>query len=226
MRRRPDFEIQRDVVRELAWETHVRAADIGVTVRDGIVTLLGTVGCWAEKHAAQDAAHRVHGVLDVANDLAIRPSWNTEITDRDIAQAVRDALEWNVFVPQTIKTDVWDGVVQLTGIVQTLRQRQDAERVIRGLDGVRGIENHIVVEPPPAILPDQLRHSIQGALERHVSREAQRISVDVRGDTVILSGAVDSWAERKAVVGAAIGTHGVRTVEDRLHISGAQPHAW
>jgi osmotically-inducible protein OsmY len=206
-----DSEIQAEVMRELAWESHVRAPDVGVTVRGGIVTLVGTIGSWAEKHAAQEAAHRVRGVLDVANDMTIKPSWNTDISDTEIARAVRGALEWNVFVPSSITSNVWDGVVRLDGVVTSLSEREDAEQAVRGLRGIRGLENHIVVEPQPVAV-EHLRASIEAALERHVSREANRISIDV-------TGGVDSWAERKAALGAVMGTPGVRTVEDRLHIT-------
>jgi osmotically-inducible protein OsmY len=212
-----DQQIQQDVLRELGWESHVRCADVGVTVRSGVVTLTGTVGSWAEKCAAQRAAHRVRGVLDIANDMIIKPSWNDEKSDTDIAQAVRGALEWNVYVPETIKSDVWEGVVTLSGVAESLQTREDAEKAVRSLKGVRGIENHIVVEPP-SVSPTALRGSIENALMRHVSREANKISIDVRGDTVVISGVVDSWAERRAVLGAAIGTRGVRSVDDQLHV--------
>lgn len=214
-----DHDLQQNVLRELAWETRVRETDIGVTVREGVVTLTGTVDGWAEKTAAQEAAHRVHGVLDVANDIVIKPSWNTDRTDTDIALAARTALDWNVWVSQHVKTDVWDGVVTLSGVVETMQQRIDAERAVGALKGVRGIENKIVVEPP-AIAPEDLRIAIEDALGRHVAREAKRISVEVTGDTVRLRGDVQTYAEHQAALGAVIGTKGVRVIEDQLRVTG------
>lgn len=212
-----DHEIQQDVLRELEWQPGVRETDVGVTVKSGTVTLTGTVDSWAEKHAAGEASLRVHGVLDVANDIQIRPSWDAERTDTDIAQAVRRTLEWNVHLPDHVKSEVWNGVVKLSGTVETLRQREHAEAAIRVLKGVRGIENQIVVEPP-RVNPEQLQTSIENALARHVAREARRIEVAVRGDTVWISGEVGTRAEHDAALGVLIGTRGVRAIEDQLRV--------
>jgi osmotically-inducible protein OsmY len=217
-RSKKDHDLQHAVLGELAWETRVRETDIGVTVCDSVVTLTGTVDCWAEKQAAQEAAHRVRGVLDVANDIQIKPSWDPEKSDTEIAKAARVALDWNVNVPQSIQTDVWNGVVKLSGVVETLQQRSDAEDAIRVIRGVRGLENSIVVEPPN-VGADALRAAIEGALSRHVAREAKRISIEVDGDYVRLTGEVDSKVEHDAALGAVIGTRGVRAVEDRLRIA-------
>lgn len=213
-----DLDLQLAVVNELAWETHVRGTDIGVAVTGGVVTLTGTVGSWAEKHAAQQAAHRVKGVSDVANDIAIKPTWNTDPTDTDLALAARHALDWHVHVPKGIVLDVWDGVVKLSGDVETLQQREDAEAAIRVLRGVRSIENMIRVEPPP-VTEQQLRASVEAALARHVGREAERIVIEITRDHVRLSGQVDSKLEHAAALGAVIGTRGVRSVEDLLRIA-------
>lgn len=214
-----DTELKTDVTRELAWDIRIDETAIGVSAHRGIVTLNGTVSDWAAKHAAEEAAHRVAGVLDVANEIEIKPSWSTTRTDVDIAQAVRSALVWNRFLPdQQIRSTVADhGAVTLTGTVRTLAQRDEAERVVRNLAGVRYVQNELVVEGP-SVAETTLHTTIKQALERHVEREADRISVDVRGDTVVLSGRVASWRERRAVLGAARGTPGVKRVDDQLRI--------
>jgi osmotically-inducible protein OsmY len=214
-----DSDLQKSVIHELAWDTRVDATAVGVSVHHGVVTLNGAAGSWAEKHAAEEAAHRVAGVLDVANDIEIKLSWSTKRSDADIAEAVRRALEWDVFVPQRqIQSTVCDaGHVTLSGTVNTLRQRDDAERVVRNLEGVRLVTNQIAVEAP-RVAATELRSSIKEALERHVAREADHIGIDVRDDTVVLSGKVASWSEREAVIGAAKGTSGVRRIEDQLQI--------
>jgi osmotically-inducible protein OsmY len=214
-----DSELQKSVIHELAWDTRVDEAAIGVSVHHGVVTLNGAVASWAEKHAAEEAAHRVAGVLDVANDIEIKPSWSTRRSDADIAEAVRRALEWDVFVPhRQIQSTVCDtGHVTLTGMVGTLLQRDHVEHVVKRLGGVRLVTNQIAVEPP-RIAANELRSSIKEALERHVAREADHIGIDVHADTVVLSGKIASWSERAAVLGAAKGTPGVRQIEDRLRI--------
>ncbi len=98
--RKTDAEIQQDMLREFKWDTRVEETDVGVEVDSGVVTLTGTVSSWAKRMAAQEAAHRVVGVLDVANDIRVKAQGSPGRTDTEIAQAVRRALEWDVFVPE------------------------------------------------------------------------------------------------------------------------------
>jgi osmotically-inducible protein OsmY len=214
-----DSDLQKAVMQELAWDTRIDETAIGVSVHHGVVTLNGVVGSWAAKHAAEEAAHRVARVHDVANAIEIKPSWSTKHSDADIAEAVRHALAWDVFIPerQIQSTVSDDGHVTLTGTVGTLRQRDDAERAVSQLEGVRLVTNQIAIEPP-AVAAAELRGSIKQALARHVAREVERIAIDVQGDTVVLSGRVGSWTERQAVVGVAKGTPGVRRIDDQLQI--------
>ena len=216
--KKTDHQIKEDVTHELEWDVCVDETAIGVAVNHGIVTLTGTVGSWGEKHAAQEAAHRVIGVLDVANDIEIRMSWDTQRNDTDLAAAVRSALQWNVFVPdERIKSTVDKGIVTLTGEVETIRERDNAARAIRALPGIRGVENRIVITVPH-VSERAVHEAIEAALARHTAREASRVTVEVLGDVVVLGGAVGSWAERKAVVGAAKGTRGVREVSDHIRL--------
>ena len=139
-------------------------------------------------------------------------------TDTEIARAVRTALEWDVLVPDTrIRSTVSNGWVTLDGDVDAWTEREDAERAVRNLKGVRGIANRIEIAPSK-ISPGDVRRSIEQALERHVDREARRIQLEVKDGGVILSGTVDSWADRETIVGAAKGTRGVRKVEDHLRV--------
>jgi osmotically-inducible protein OsmY len=195
---------------------------VGVAVDGGIVTLTGTVNTWAKKCAAQQAAHRVLGVLDVANDLEVKVLGSGQRNDTDIARAVRHTLEWNVFVPdERIRSTVTNGFVTLEGDVNYGQEREDAEKAVRDLAGVRGIVNKIVVKAVGLAAVD-VRKSIEEALERQAERDARHIQLEVRDGKVILTGVVHSWKEREAVLGAARGTHGVQSVESRLSL---QPYA-
>lgn len=222
MMKKTDSEIQQAVLQELKWDTRVEETDVGVEVDAGVVTLTGTVSSWAKRLAAQEAAHRVAGVLDVANDISVREPGAGARTDTDIARAVRDTLEWDVFVPETrIRSTVSGGWVALEGQVDYWSQRDAAERAIGKLNGVRGVTNKIEIVPP-SVAPDKVRRSIADALERQADRRASAIDLDIRNGHVSLSGVVRSWQEREAVVGAARGTSGVRSVEDHLRI---EPYA-
>lgn len=213
-----DKEIKKAVVRELEWDPHTSHAAIDVAVASGVVTLVGTVSSWAMKVAAQEAAHRVHGVLDVANDLQIVVQGSDGRSDTDIAQAVRLALQWDVFVPdERIRSTVSRGWVTLEGEVDYLNQRDDCDRTVRNLAGVRGVTNKIEVAPSK-IDQAAIKSAIEEALERRAEREAHRVAVLVENGRAVLDGVVGSLAERDAVLGAARGTVGVRAVEDHLRV--------
>ena len=214
--KKTDTQIHHDVLEELKWDSRVDETEVGVQVAGGVVTLTGTVTSWAKRVAAQEAVRRVIGVLDVANDIKVKVLGGPTRTDTEIAQAVRRALEWDVFVPeQQITSTVSDGWVTLEGTVERWSQRDDAERAVRNLMGVKIVVNKITVKPAKPVSED-VQKAIEQALERRAEREARRISVEVRDGTVTLTGSVHSWAERKSVLAAARFTPGVRALEDHL----------
>jgi len=187
-------------------------------VDHGVVTLTGIVGSYGERQAAQRAAHRVAGVLDVANDIEVKVPGSPGTTDTDLALHVRHALEWDVFVPQErITTTVSEGWVTLDGEVENLGQREAAEKAIRNLTGLVGVVNNLGVLPSAFAV--DVRRAIESALERHAVREAYHLSVQVNAGRVTLAGTVGSFAEKKAALGAARSTHGVLSVEDQLRIA-------
>jgi len=218
MQTKTDSQIQQAVLSELKWDTRVEETEVGVTVEGGVVTLTGMLDSFAKKLAAQEAAHRVFGVLDVANDIQVRVPGSMARTDADIAQALRNALEWDVWVDQErIKSTVSNGFVTLEGEVTLFREREDVERVVRRLAGVRGLTNKIVVKPAK-IKAEDVREAIEEALERRTEREARHIKVEVHDSEVKLSGPVRSWAEKRAILGIVSHAPGVRAVDERLFV--------
>jgi osmotically-inducible protein OsmY len=218
MQTKSDSTIQQEVLRELKWDTRVEETEIGVTVEHGVVTLTGAVNSYGKKIAAQDAAHRVYGVLDVANDIQVQLPGSRTRSDTEIAQAVRSALEWDVWIPEErIKSTVSNGLVTVEGDVALLRERGDVERAIRRLVGVRGVTNKIEVKPP-AVAAADVRETIEEALERRAEREARRIKVEVHNGAVKLSGPVRSWAEKRAILGTVSHAPGVRAVDEHLFV--------
>ena len=189
-----------------------------MAVKDGIVTLTGRVSSYAEKMAAARAAARVSGVKAVANDIEIRLLPSDERTDEDIARAVANALAWNTSVPADgIKALVSDGWVTLEGAVEWYYQKEAAERAVRYLRGVKGVSNNIVVKP--TVSANVVKAQIEAALKRSAELDAQRITVETRGDTVILRGTVRSWAERQEAERAAWATPGVAVLENHITIA-------
>lgn len=216
---RTDREIQEDVLNELRWDSRIRQEEVGVEVDEGVVTLTGTVDSWAKKLAAKEAAHRVVGVRDVADDVRIKLPGSLQRTDTEIARDVRLALEWEAFVPdQNIRSTVSDGLVTLEGEVHTLRQKDDAARAIRSVKGVQGVNNWLTVAKAKADAA-QLRKSIEQALERRAEREAEKVRVAVDDGIVTLEGRVRTWPEKTAVLGAISHAPGVREVRDHLAVS-------
>jgi osmotically-inducible protein OsmY len=214
-----DREIQQDVFREFRWDSRVDQTEVGVEVGRGVVTLTGTVDSYAKKLAAREAAHRVIGVLDVADDIQVKSPGSAERTDTEVAHAVRHALEWDAFVPdQKFRSTVTEGFVTLEGEVATLREKEDAEAAIRNLTGVRGVGNRLLVAAVKAD-PVKLKESIEEALERRAEREAERIRVRVEDGTVTLEGKVRTWPEKQAILGAVSHAPGVRSVRDKLAVN-------
>jgi osmotically-inducible protein OsmY len=213
-----DTQLQRDVLNELEWEPSVHAAEIGVAVKESIVTLSGTVGTYAEKLAAEKAAKRVRGVKAVAEDIAVKVATGLERTDTDIAYAAVGALGWDVEVPhEKVKVKVEDGWVTLEGEVDWAFQRDAATRVVRYLMGVRGVTNLITIKP--RVETWALKRRIADAFKRNAELDAKRIQVDAVGGRVSLYGNVHSWQEHDVATQVAWSAPGVVMVENHLAVS-------
>ena len=210
-----DEEIQKDVLAELKWDAQVQPNEIGVSVKDGVVTLTGWVDSYLKKLAAEDAAHRVGGVKAVANDIEVKLF--SERTDADIAEAAVRALQWDASVPaDKIQVTVSKGWVTLKGEVNWNFEKQDAERVVRRLTGVKGVSNLITVKP--STTPSELKKRIEDALVRNAKVDANKITVEVQGSKAILKGAVRAWAEKEEAERVAWLAPGVTSVENRITV--------
>jgi osmotically-inducible protein OsmY len=213
-----DAVLKQDVEAELAWDAIVNASQVGVAVKNGVVTLSGHLDSYAEKYAAERAAQRVKGVKGVAVELDVRLGLGAKRTDADIAAAADSALRWHALVPEDrIKVTVEKGWLTLSGDVEWDFQRQSAFKAVRPLTGVVGVSNTIALKP--TVTPANITQRIQCALERQAMREAKGIEVIVSGGTVTLKGTVHSWAERNAAQGAAWSAPGITSVVNQLHVA-------
>ncbi len=219
-----DTELQRDVMTELKWEPTIRAAEIGVSVKDGVVTLTGNVDSYAKKWAAERAAKRVYGVKAVAEEIKVSLPDPWKRTDEDIARSATNVLNWNVWVPSNrVKVMVQNGWITLTGDVDWSSEKEQAENAVRHLIGVVGVTNSITIKPPvPTVKAFEVKNGIEDALRRNARLllAAEKIRVEISGSKVILHGSVGSWADYEEAEYAAYCAPGVSEVENKLAVTG------
>ena len=213
-----DTQLRKDMQDELKWEPSIREAEIGVAVKDGVVTLSGRVDSFAEKYAAQRAAERVSGVRAIADDLEVKLPGSYQRTDTEIAHAAINAMRWDIQVPdEKIKVKVSDGWVTLEGTVEWRYQKDAAERSVRYLTGVRGVSNLIVMKPK-SVSTFEVSSKIKDAIRRNAEMDAEHIVVEAHDGRVTLRGKVRSWAERRDAELAAWAAPGVVDVDDKIAI--------
>jgi osmotically-inducible protein OsmY len=205
----------RDAVRrQLDWDLEVDASAVGVAAKTGTVTLTGFIDTYSGKLAAERAAKRVHGVRAVANDLEVRLRLGR--TDTDIAQDAARALELRSMIPETVQAVVHNGHLTLTGTVGWLYQKENAERAVRHIRGLRAVLNHITVTPRDSVR--DVRNRIVKALHRNADLDARHIAVTVSGDTVTLTGTAGTWLQRDSAKRAAANAPGIAHVENRIAV--------
>jgi osmotically-inducible protein OsmY len=215
---RSDEQIRDDILEEIDFDPKVEATDIGVTVKDGAVTLHGTVHSYFEELAVINAAKRVKGVHAVVEEIKIKYPSDTQIDDKDIAERIAHLCEWNTtFRKYDIKAEVKNGRVTLTGTVDWQYQRADIRDHVSRLRGVVGVTNSIAIPPHASQL--DVKRKISEALHRSATLEASKINVDVVDGKVTLKGHVKAWYERKLAEDAAWSAPGVTTVVDQIQIS-------
>jgi osmotically-inducible protein OsmY len=215
---RSDSEIKRDVEDELRWDPDLDESDIAVAAKDGVVTLTGFVKSYKDKWQAERAAKRVHGVLAVVNNLEVRLPGIDEKPDPEIAREAVAAIKSQLpFSYEKIKVVVKNGWVTLEGDVEWNYQREAAERAVRRLTGIKGVSNLIQVKPTAPAL--EIKRKIEEAFRRSAEIDANRITVEADGGTVILKGTVRSWAERQEAERAAWAAPGVTKVINQIVVS-------
>jgi VCBS repeat-containing protein len=212
-----DEQLKSDVEQELRWEPSVCAEQIGISVKNGVVELDGHVDSYYEKWAAERAAMRVSNAKAVASEIKVELPSSATRTDEDIARTAMNHLEWNSSVPNTVKVQVTEGCVMLKGTTEWQYQREEAERAVRALKGVKWVSNEITVTPKLRAVDVKVK--IENALKRNAETDAKHITVETSDGNVTLRGYVSSWSEREEAEHAAWAAPGVTKVDDLILIS-------
>jgi osmotically-inducible protein OsmY len=215
--KKTDMQLKQQIEEELLWDPKVNAAQIGVSVDEGAVSLLGTVDTYAEKWAAEDATKRVSGVRTVAQDLKVKVLVEHQRSDSDVARAVQHALAWDVSVPGTVTAKVQNGEVTLEGMVPWNFQREAAERAVRYLAGVVVVRDCVTLKPHASA--GQVKEKVEAALQRQATKDAKSIHIDTSGGKVTLTGHASSWQSIEDAANAAWAAPGVTEVVDQVKLS-------
>ena len=213
-----DTELKSDVLAELKYEPSVKVTDIGVLVKNGVVTLKGFASSYGEKWDAARAAKRVAGVKAIADDIEVKLPDSQRRTDGDIAAAAAKQIEWSTTIPTgAVEVTVREGWITLEGEVEWWYQKNAAENVVQYLAGVKGVSNLITIKPKLA--PAEVETAIKAAFERNALLDATKIQAETSGNKVVLRGKVRNYAERDEAERAAWAAPGVFSVDNQLQVA-------
>lgn len=209
-------ELQKDVQDAIKWEPLLNTAEIDITVKDGVVTLAGTVDSYFQKSEAEDTAKNVAGVKAIIEKIEIKFSsdWAKK-DDNEIATEVVNALKWNWRIPNDkVKVKVEKGWVTLEGELERNYQKEAAKNAVKNLLGITGVVNNIkIISETQGEIE---RKDIESALRRNWSIRAKDIEVKVSGHKVTLNGTVNSWYQKDEAARIAWNAPGVWTLDNEL----------
>lgn len=210
-----DLSLRNAILDELQFQPEIDAANIGVAVDNGVVTLSGHVSSYAQKISAERAIKSLKGVRAVAEEIQVRPEKGAGTADDTIASRALKIINWSSDVPDgDIKIIVQDGWVTLEGEVDWQYQKETVERAVRKLSGVVGIHNDLTLRP--RVDAGNIQRCIEEALKRNAEVDAEGIHVKVQGDVVKLEGRVHLWRQRQIAERAAWSVPGVKEVIDHI----------
>jgi len=213
-----DADISRGVTRALASHPPLQGIPIETNVREGCVTMSGTVATWKQARDAARLARAVGGVLQLRSNLVVEPSQAERRSDRELAAGAADAIRNNLLVSNDIRATAEDGVITLEGTVRYDSERYDAEVALERLSGVRGVVNRVRVAIPAQIDLTAARAVAVEALKRHAASDGRALAFEERAGTLRVSGWLDGAEEKECVLSALRGIAGARQLIDDIRV--------
>jgi osmotically-inducible protein OsmY len=210
-------ELQKDVQNAIKWEPLLHAAEIGVTAKDGVVSLTGVVDCYAKKMEAENAAKKVIGVKALVEKIEVSIPHAWARTNGEIADEVLAALKANWTVPNDkVMVKVENGWITLDGELPWNFQKEAAKKTVNYLLGVKGVTNNITIKSNTNEAIEKA--DVEAAIGRSWTVDDRDIEVSVSGTTVTLSGTVNSWYQRDEAARIAWNTPGIWHVKNELAV--------
>jgi osmotically-inducible protein OsmY len=212
-----NVELQTDVQNALKWEPMLHAAEIGVTAKDGVVSLNGQVDSYVKKTQAEHAAKSVVGVRAIIENIDVNIPNQWTKTDSEIANAVLTGFEYNWSIPNDkIAIKVENGYVTLEGELMWNYQREAAVNLVKNLTGVKGVRNKILIRSE--IHNAIEKAEIEKAIKRNWLIDGSDVSVSVDGTTVTLYGRVNSFSQKDEAGRVAWNTPGIWQVKNEIKV--------
>jgi osmotically-inducible protein OsmY len=212
-----DADLKKDVLAELEFEPSVQITEIGVLVKDGVVTLNGRASDHGARLNAVRAVKRVSGVTAIADDIEVSLPVFGQHSDSDIAASAAARLDWSTELPAgAVEVTVSEGRITLDGVVEWGYQKHAAEQALQNLAGVTGISNLIKVSP--SLAAAETGTEIAAAIRRSALLDGTGIQVESSGSSVKLSGKVRNHAQLEEAVRLAWAAPGVHTVDNQVKV--------
>jgi osmotically-inducible protein OsmY len=209
-------ELQKDIQDAIKWEPSLFTAEIGISAKDGIVTVTGVVDSYKKKLHVEDTVKNVSGVKAIIEKLEVNYKTSYQQTDTEVAKEVTNALSGNWDVGEKVQAKVEHGYVTLTGELAWKYQKDAAMDTVMNLSGVKGITNAITITPTTH---DEIeKRGIESALTRNWAIDQDDISVEVTGNSVTLTGMVDSLYQKEEAERIAWNAPGVWMVDNEIRV--------
>jgi osmotically-inducible protein OsmY len=229
--KRSDNEIRNDVISSIARDVYLTGLSISVDVKNGVVTLNGSVGNVYQKELAGDVALLVNNAKRVENKLEVK-WWENEgerkkipsPSDNELKKAVHSELNEDLRIdPSNIDVDVYHGLVTLRGSIPTYHEKRIAGQDVHNVAGVGWVSNLLSVNPEEradsAILSD-----VEFEIMADYLLGPDEITVTVKNGIVTLSGHVNDYFEKAHAANIASSVIGVRDIVNNIKVNWSQKY--